>query len=104
MRTWIAIVGAFALAAGASAAAAEEAKTPVSALLLLNIMSAPIESRVSAFDESLRRAGLPPKPPAGEVQEDGSVRYGNVTVTVKNPCPPGTLHYEPLPLPGRRAR
>ena len=50
----------------------------------------------------------PGPPPAsaqgGEVQPDGSVRYGNVTVTVRNPCPPGTAHYEPPPLPGRRAR
>jgi hypothetical protein len=38
------------------------------------------------------------------VQEDGTVRYGNVTVTVRNPCPPGSLHDEPLPLPGRRSK
>jgi hypothetical protein len=40
------------------------------------------------------------------VQPDGSVRYGagagSVTVLLKNPCPPGTAHYEPPPLPGRR--
>jgi hypothetical protein len=41
----------------------------------------------------------------GEVQDDGSVKYGDVTVTVKNPCPPGT-HYEaaPPPVPGRRSK
>jgi hypothetical protein len=38
------------------------------------------------------------------VQADGSVRYGNVTVSVRNPCPPGSGHVEPPPLPGRRAR
>jgi hypothetical protein len=38
------------------------------------------------------------------VQDDGSVRYGNVTVTVRNPCPPGSDHDEPKPLPGRRSK
>jgi hypothetical protein len=40
----------------------------------------------------------------GEVQPDGSVKYGDVSVTIKNPCPEGTSHYEPPPLPGRRVR
>jgi hypothetical protein len=89
------------------AARADEAKTPVSAALLLNILSAPSsESRELTFDKSLRDSGPAPRPAVeGEVQEDGSVRYGRgVVVTIKNPCPPGTTHFEPPPLPGRRSR
>jgi hypothetical protein len=87
-------------------AAADEAKTPVRAMMLINSVVGPMQiERQTAFDEALKREGPPPPRRAtdGEVQPDGSVRYGNATVTVKNPCPPGE-HYEPPPLPGRRAR
>jgi hypothetical protein len=89
----------------ATPASADEAKTPISAVLLItNVLTRPVEQRQVAFDESLKRDGPPPRGIVGEVLPDGSVRYGSVTVTVKNPCPPGTDHYEPPPLPGRRAR
>mgnify|MGYP003694423777 CR=1 FL=1 len=58
------------------------------------------ESRDAAFDRAMKepspRAVLPERPD----QSDGSVRYGSTVITVRNPCPPGTLHYEPPPLPG----
>jgi hypothetical protein len=86
---------------------ADEAKTPVSASMLLNILSAPVEPREAAYDRSIKEEGPAPRS-SFVVQPDGSVRYGSgnasVSVTVKNPCPPGTAHYEPPPLPGRRAR
>jgi hypothetical protein len=84
----------------------EEAKTPVSAALLLGIVARPVERPEVAFEKSLRddRSAVATAEPAGEVQPDGTVRYGRMTVTVKNPCPPGTAHYEGPPLPGRRAR
>jgi len=112
MRDRRSIVAGAVLAAGAWAvpAAADEAKTPVSASMLLNIMSTPVvESRATAYDESIKDPGSSPRSPLdGVVQPDGSVKFGggpaSVSVTVKNPCPPGTLHYEPPPLPGRRAR
>ncbi|MBI4638352.1 MAG: hypothetical protein HY727_18600 [Candidatus Rokubacteria bacterium] len=92
------------VAAWVSGAAAEEAKSSVSASMLLGILSSPVESREAAFDQSLKERG--PEPARrwadGELLPDGSVRYGRVTVTVKNPCPPGTAHYEPPSLPGRR--
>lgn len=94
------------LAALAPAVArADEAKTPPTAAMILSIMSQPVERPQVAFDRSLRedRSAVAPAP-AGEVQPDGSVRYCRVTITVKNPCPPGTAHYELRPLPGRRAR
>ena len=102
----LAIVSMLVLSAIAPiAAAADEAKTPVSAVMLLNILSAPVESRQSAFDKALREDGPPPRPTiAGEVIDEGTVRYGKAVVTIKNPCPPGTVHYDPPPLPGRRNR
>ena len=88
-------------------AMADEAKTPVNASVLMNILTAPVESRESAHDQSLKDEGPAPRS-AWVTQPDGSVRYGSgkgsVSVTVKNPCPPGTAHYEPPPLPGRRVR
>jgi len=81
-----------------SPAGADEAKTPINASLFLSIMSAPVERREAAYDEALKGSGPAPRDP------DGSVRYGSVSMTVKNPCPPGTAHFEPPPLPGRRFR
>jgi hypothetical protein len=97
------LLGLAVIGVGAPPAGADEAKARVSASMLLNIL-APAEPRASAFDEALKEGGPAPRPQDGEVLEDGTVRYGRVVVTVKNPCPPGTAHYEPLPLPGRRVR
>jgi hypothetical protein len=96
------------VAAMATPAMADEAKTQVSATMLLNILSAPVQPRETAHDEAIKREGPASSSSSFTVQPDGSVRYGSggtsVSVTVKNPCPPGTVHYEPPPLPGRRAR
>ena len=101
---FVLVVAALTLAL-ADVSLADEAKTPVSATMLLSIMSAPVDSRRSAYDEALRQPAPPaPDSSAGEVLPDGSVRYGRTVITVKNPCPPGTAHYEPPPLPGRRGR
>jgi hypothetical protein len=87
----------------AGAARADEAKAPISAALLLNAMAPVAESRDAAFDRAMKepspssRTGVP----EGQVQADGSVRYGSTVITVRNPCPPGTAHYEAPPLPGR---
>ena len=99
---FVAALGALVFAA--APVAADEAKTPVSAGMMLNILTAPSTVRANAFDSSLKDEGPAPRSSGGEVLPDGSVRYGKTTVTVKNPCPPGTTHYEPPPLPGRRAR
>ena len=86
-------------------AAAEEAKTRIAASMLLELSAPRAMARDAAYQESIKAApSVAPRPPSGEVQEDGSVRYGNVTVTVRNPCPPGSGHEEPLPLPGRRSK
>jgi len=93
---------------GVIPAAADEAKTPVSASMLLNILSAPTEVRDAAYDRSITDPGPAPRSDGPVVLPDGTVRYGSdsrsVSVTVRNPCPPGTAHYEPAPLPGRRLR
>ncbi len=90
--------------ASVTGAVAEEAKSPISAALLLTIMAPVAESRDAAFDRAMKEPAPPPIRAEGQVQPDGSVRYGSMTLTVKNPCPPGTLHYEPPPLPGRVRR
>ena len=103
----LALLAAVAAGATVAPATADEAKTPVNASMLLNILSAPVEPREAAYDRSIKDQG-PAARSSFVVQPDGSVRYGagntSVSVTVKNPCPPGTVHYEPPPLPGRRAR
>src|SRR5712664_1653963 len=96
-----ALLGALA----ATGAAAEELKTPIRATMFLDLTAPRAQSRDTAYQESLRADGPAPlRRGLGEVQEDGSVRYGDVSVTVRNPCPPGTAHYDPTPLPGRRSK
>ncbi|PYM19166.1 MAG: hypothetical protein DMD81_04330 [Candidatus Rokuibacteriota bacterium] len=90
--TGVAIVVLGAAASLVTPARAEEVKVPVSATLILNVLSQPREMRDAAFDQFLRDPG-PPAPRSSLSQ---------VVVTVRNPCPPGTAHYEPPPLPGRR--
>lgn len=100
-RTTVVVAAVLALAAPA---AADEMKVPISASMLLNMTAPRMDSRDAAFNESLREDGPAPRSRDGEIQADGSVRYGSVTVSVRNPCPPGSGHVEPPPLPGRRAR
>ena len=93
------------LLVGVGGAAADEAKARISASMFLDLTAPRANARDTAYQESIRSAPpVAPRPATGEVQEDGSVRYGNVTVTVRNPCPPGSGHEEPLPLPGRRSK
>jgi hypothetical protein len=90
---------------GAGGAAADEAKARISASMLLDLTAPRASARDTAYLESVKAGpSVSPRPANGEVQDDGSVRYGNMTVTVRNPCPPGTNHYEPMPLPGRRSK
>ena len=84
-------------------AAADEATTPIKASIVLDMVNRPVDSRQLAFDESIKREAPSARGSVMEVLPDGTVRYGDVSVTVKNPCPPGTAHYDPPPLPGRRA-
>lgn len=103
-RTFVLALLAALAAFGAAPVSGDEAKAPVSASMLLKIMSTPIEARETAFDRSLKDTGPALRPPLTEVLPDGSVKVDRVVITVRNPCPPGTTHYEPAPLPGRRAK
>ena len=87
-----------------TSAVADEVKASVSASMFLSTMTAPIEAREAAFDRSLKEAGPAPRPRLMEVLPDGSVKVDRAVITVRNPCPPGDMHYEAPPLPGRRAR
>ena len=93
-----------ALALGTAPASADEAKVVLRASMLLTITSVPVEAREVAFDRTLKEAGPAPRAPLAEVLPDGSVKIDRAVITVRNPCPPGTINHEPPPLPGRRAR
>ncbi len=101
------------LGTAALAQAGEQPGTPATvnpAMLINNVLRQPVDhqQRQIAFDEALREPGPTPANRTalnGEVQPDGSVRYGNVTVsTIKNPCPPGEHVELPSPPLARRAR
>ena len=98
----LAALGSIALAV--MPAAADEAKVVVRASMLLTITSVPMEAREVAFDRSLKEAGPALRPPLAEVLPDGSLKVDRAVITVRNPCPPGTMYHEPPPLPGRRAK
>ena len=106
MRSVLGALGVTALLLLPGVGAADEAKTPITPMIL-NLMAPPQPSSNALLSEAMRAPGPRARnvgPLAGEIQPDGSVRYGDVSVTIKNPCPEGTAHYEPPPLPGRRAR
>ncbi len=93
------------LALAPGLAVADEAKSAIRPSMVLNLFLQPSELSARAMGREMMEPGpAPASQQGGEVQPDGSVKYGNVTVTVRNPCPPGTAHYEPPPLPGRRVR
>ena len=62
----------------------------------------PAETRDVAYDRSLKDVGPAPRPSLVEVLPDGSVKVDRAVITVRNPCPPGTMYHDAPPLPGRR--
>src|SRR5947199_3331874 len=72
-----------------AAALADEAKSPISASMLLSVVAPITESREAAFDRAMKEPGPPARQPDGEIEADGSVPYGSVTVTGGNTRPPG---------------
>jgi Thiolase, N-terminal domain len=105
-----AMIGLAAAGSWSALVQAEEQKPSINASLLLNnVLSQPVDhqQRQLAFDEALRHPGPTPAKGMmeGEVQPDGSVRYGNLTVSsIKNPCPPGEHVEVPATPVARRAR
>ena len=92
------------IALGVTPAMADEAKVVVKASMLLTITSVPVEAREVAYDRTLKESGPAPRSSLAEVLPDGSVKIDRAVITVRNPCPPGTMNHEPAPLPGRRAK
>ena len=100
------------LFAGVITGSAEELRPQLNSSMILNMLARPTESPQEAFNAALRSdspVSRAARPDEGEVQADGSVRYGrgnnSVTITVRNPCPPGDLAHEAAyqrSLPGRR--
>jgi hypothetical protein len=100
--------------AGVATAAAEEVRQQLNAPMILNLLARPLESPEAAFNKELRNYAAPLKGDEPEVLADGSVRYGrggkNLTVTIRNPCPPGDIEHEMAQLssyrqlPGRARR
>ena len=101
---WRRTLGLLLLGLPAVAAAHEEAKTPITPSIMLDMTRPPSPGRERAFDEALRQPGPPPanKPLEPVVQPDSSIRYGNTTIIIRHDCPPGGEFFEPLPRPGRR--
>jgi hypothetical protein len=99
-RAWVG--GVLTVIAGlvlpAWAGAAEPGERPV-APIILNLMNRPVESRDRAFTEEIKRDALAPRPAAideWEPQPDGSMRNRKtgLSITVRNPCPPGDIEHE----------
>ncbi len=101
-----------ALAGGISApAAAEEVRQGLNAPMILHLLSRPAEKPESVMREMLRPDAVSAKPvrfDQPQMMPDGSARYGtagaSVTMTIRNPCPPGDFEHEIMAqraLPGR---
>lgn len=99
------------LTAGAGTpAAAEEVRQGLNAPMILQMLSRPVEKPEAVMREMLRPDAISVRPvrSEGQVMPDGSVRYGTdtagMTVTIRNPCPPGDFEHEMMALrslPGR---
>jgi hypothetical protein len=66
---------------------------------LINRPSTTVESRERAFNEAIKQDALAPRPSPldeWEPQPDGSMRNkkSGISVTVRNPCPPGDIEHE----------
>ena len=92
------VVTAVAVRAEEAAKPAPAQPTPSVILNLMNQSGTP-ESRDKAFNESVKRDALAPRPSPlddWEPQPDGSMRNkrSGVSMIVRNPCPPGDVEHE----------
>ena len=99
-RGWLGVVvivvAGLAVPAGLGAAEPEQKAV---APLILNLMNRPVESRERAYTEDIKRDALAPRPSPmdeWEPQPDGSMRNKKtgISLTVRNPCPPGDIEHE----------
>jgi hypothetical protein len=91
-------------------AAADEVRQGLNAPMILQMLSRPVEKPEAVMREMLRPDATSARPvrSEGQVMPDGSVRYGSesagMTMTLRNPCPPGDIEHEMMALrslPGR---
>jgi len=80
-------------------AAAGAGQVPAASSIILELVNRPVESRERAFSEDIKRDALAPRPSAvdeWEPQPDGSMRNKKtgISITVRNPCPPGDIEHE----------
>jgi hypothetical protein len=99
-RAWIAggviVIAGLVVPAGVGTAGPDQ--KPV-VPIILELMNRPLESRERAFSEDIKRDALAPRPSAlddWEPQPDGSMRNKKtgLSITVRNPCPPGDIEHE----------
>ena len=86
-------------------AAAEEVREQLNPSMILNMLARPIESPEAAFNAALKSDPTAPRPVRPD-EGDGRGKT-NLTVTVRNPCPPGDFAHEAASLrslPGRARR
>lgn len=94
--------GVLAVAAGLglpAVAAAGAGQVPAASSIILDLANRPPESRERAFSEDIKREALAPRPSGvdeWEPQPDGSMRNRKtgISITVRNPCPPGDIEHE----------
>lgn len=93
-----------ALAGGMSTpAAAEEVRQGLDTPMILQMLSRPAEEPEAVMREMLRPDAVEARPvrfDQPQMMPDGSARYGtdkvSISMTIRNPCPPGDLEHEIL--------
>jgi hypothetical protein len=105
------VLSAVALGGITAPAAADEIRQGLNAPMILQMLSRPAEKPESVMREMLRPDAVQAKPvrfDQPQMMPDGSARYGtgaaSVTMTIRNPCPPGDVEHELMALrslPGR---
>lgn len=98
-------------ASAAAPVAAEEVRQALNAPMILQMLSRPAEKPEMAMKEMLRPDAVKATPvrfDQPQLMPGGSARYGtdgaSVTMTIRNPCPPGDVEHEMMvlrSLPGR---
>jgi hypothetical protein len=96
-----AVIGLMTIGKAPAEEAGQPAPSPQPPSLILNLMNqpGPLESRDKAFTESIKHDLLAPRPSPldeWETQPNGSMRNkrSGVSITVRNPCPPGDIEHE----------
>lgn len=90
------IVAGALLLAMAAVGTAEEVRQQLNPSMILNMLARPLETPEAAFNAGLKYDATAPRPAPT-----------NLSIVVRNPCPPGDFAHEAAnlrPLPGRGRR